>query len=385
MTKKQSESFYHSASLQGVWRSVLLLLFVGLIALTYSCSSDDGTSNEPMLEGKIVSYNEFGGAMVDLTAKDMTKAGFALGDILSITIIGKEFTVPYYDGYYSPTGDYLFVAYPSYPSICFTANNIGLPEELTGLEGETFVVRMKEKGGKIDVQKALSMKYTNIRDDYPSDEAYANARAVKAGNIVSGRLHRASSPFCNDINRANYVSEYLERQKVKTVLNLADTEETILSYDMPSYSRTLWESGNVILCPLKADPTADDFNNRLIEALKKLPSHPAPYIVHCMEGKDRTGYVCALLEGLCGATYEEMVADYLKTYDNFYRITPEKDSGVCDALVSLRLNMCVMYYAGVNDESLLHDIDYAKAFSNFLLAHGMSQQQLDALVQALTD
>ena len=181
------------------------------------------------------------------------------------------------------------------------------------------------------------------------------------------------------------MSEYLERQKVKTVLNLADTEETILSYDMPSYSRTLWESGNVILCPLKADPTADDFNNRLIEALKKLPSHPAPYIVHCMEGKDRTGYVCALLEGLCGATYEEMVADYLKTYDNFYRITPEKDSGVCDALVSLRLNMCVMYYAGVNDESLLHDIDYAKAFSNFLLAHGMSQQQLDALVQALTD
>ena len=385
MTKKQSESFYHSASLQGVWRSVLLLLFVGLIALTSSCSSDDGTSNEPMLEGKIVSYNEFGGAMVDLTVKDMTKAGFALGDILSITIIGKEFTVPYYDGYYSPTGDYLFVAYPSYPSICFTANNIGLPEELTGLEGETFVVRMKEKGGKIDVQKALSMKYTNIRDDYPSDEAFANARAVKAGNIASGRLLRASSPFCNDINRANYVSEYLERQKVKTVLNLADTEETILSYDMPSYSRTLWESGNVILCPLKADPTADDFNNRLIEALKKLPSHPAPYIVHCMEGKDRTGYVCALLEGLCGATYEEMVADYLKTYDNFYRITPEKDSGVCDALVSLRLNMCVMYYAGVNDESLLHDIDYAKAFSNFLLAHGMSQQQLDALVQALTD
>jgi protein tyrosine/serine phosphatase len=32
------------------------------------------------------------------------------------------------------------------------------------------------------------------------------------------------------------------------------------------------------------------------------------YVVHCIEGKDRTGYVCALLEGLCGATYEEIVA-----------------------------------------------------------------------------
>ena len=243
---------------------------------------------------------------------------------------------------------------------------------------------MKEKGGKIDVQQALSMKYTFDRNDYPSDEVYANARAVSTSNIASGRLYRSSSPFNNEINRANYVSEYLERQQVRTVLNLADTEEMIQTYDMPSYSLTLWESGNVILCPLKADPTADDFNNRLIAALKELPSHPAPYVVHCLEGKDRTGYVCALLEGLCGATYEEMVADYLKTYDNYYKVTPEKDPSVCNALVSLRLNMCLLYYAGVNDESLLQDLDYAKAFSNFLLSHGMSQKQLDALVQALT-
>ena len=197
-------------------------------------------------------------------------------------------------------------------------------------------------------------------------------------------LHRSTSPFCNDINRANYVSDYLEHEKVKTVLNLADTEEKMQTYDMPAYSRTLWESGNVILCPLKADPTADDFNNRLIAALKELPSHPSPYVVHCMEGKDRTGYVCALLEGLCGATYEEIVADYLVTYYNFYHITPENDRDVCNTLVSLKLNPCLMFYANVSEEAQLPGVDYSKAFANYLLSHGMSQQQLDALVQALT-
>ena len=55
-------------------------------------------------------------------------------------------------------------------------------------------------------------------------------------------------------------------------------------------------------------------------------------------------YVCALLEGLCGATYEEIVADYLITYYNYY----------------------------------------AKAFSDYLLSHGMSRQQIDALIQAMT-
>ena len=367
--------------------SVIICQLVFSVALT-SCSDDDTTDNTPVLKGKITSYNEFGAAMLSFTETDMTNAGFTLGDVISITIDDKkEIVMPYYDGFYTRNGEFLCVAYPTYPSICFTANNIGLPKELTDLEGHSVTVRMKEKGGCLDVQTALSMKYSNERIEYPdlSDAEFANARTVKAGNIPSGILYRSSSPFSNDIKRDIYVSEYLQQEKVRTVLNLADNEEKMLSYkDIPPYSLSLWKEGNVILCPLKADPTADDYNNRLIEALKQLPSHPAPYLVHCMEGKDRTGYVCALLEGLCGATYEEIVADYLVTYDNYYDINPAKDPVLCNTLVSLRLNTCLMFYANVSDEAQLPNIDYAKAFSSYLLSHGMTQQQLDALVHALT-
>lgn len=367
--------------------SVIICQLVFSVALT-SCSDDDTTDNTPVLKGKITSYNEFGAAMLSFTETDMTNAGFTLGDVISITIDDKkEIVMPYYDGFYTRNGEFLCVAYPTYPSICFTANNIGLPKELIDLEGHSVTVRMKEKGGCLDVQTALSMKYSNERIEYPdlSDAEFANARTVKAGNIPSGILYRSSSPFSNDIKRDIYVSDYLQQEKVRTVLNLADNEEKMLSYkDIPPYSLSLWKEGNVILCPLKADPTADDYNNRLIEALKQLPSHPAPYLVHCMEGKDRTGYVCALLEGLCGATYEEIVADYLVTYDNYYYINPAKDPVLCNTLVSLRLNTCLMFYANVSDESQLPNIDYAKAFSSYLLSHGMTQQQLDALVHALT-
>ena len=367
--------------------SVIICQLVFSVALT-SCSDDDTTDNTPVLKGKITSYNEFGAAMLSFTETDMTNAGFTLGDVISITIDDKkEIVMPYYDGFYTRNGEFLCVAYPTYPSICFTANNIGLPKELTDLEGHSVTVRMKEKGGCLDVQTALSMKYSNERIEYPdlSDAEFANARTVKAGNIPSGILYRSSSPFSNDIKRDIYVSEYLQQEKVRTVLNLADSEEKMLSYkDIPPYSLSLWKEGNVILCPLKADPTADDYNNRLIEALKQLPSRPAPYVVHCMEGKDRTGYVCALLEGLCGATYEEIVADYLVTYDNYYDINPAKDPVLCNTLVSLRLNTCLMFYANVSDEAQLPNIDYAKAFSSYLLSHGMTQQQLDALIHALT-
>lgn len=103
-----------------------------------------------------------------------------------------------------------------------------------------------------------------------------------------------------------------------------------------------------------------------------------------MEGKDRTGYVCALLEGLCGATYEEIVDDYLITYNNFFHLNPGNSPELCNTLVSLRLNTCLMYYAGVSDEAQLPNVDYAKAFSAYLLSHGMNHQQLDALIQVLT-
>ncbi len=382
----QSRSSNSSASSQTCWRSAFLWVFVSLLTLASSCSDEDESNDEPMLKGVISMYNEYDGAMLDFTDADMETAGFSLGDVISVTLDGKTFVVPYYDGYYARKGELLCVAYPGYPSICFTASNTGLSQELLGQEGHAVTIRMKEKGGCLDVQKAMSMKYSNERDEYLtlSDAEFANARAVSGGNIASGVLYRCSTPFSDEINRASFVSDFLESKKVATVLNLADTEEKMQTYDMPPYSRTLWEGDNVILCPLKVDPTADDFNNRLIAALKVLPSRPAPYVVHCIEGKDRTGYVCALLEGLCGATYEEIVADYLVTYNNYYGVTPEKDRDVCNALVSLRLNPCLMHYAGIDDEAALPNVDYAKAFRDYLLSQGMSQQQLDALIQALT-
>ena len=77
-----------------------------------------------------------------------------------------------------------------------------------------------------------------------------------------------------------------------------------------------------------------------------------------------------------------MICDFCD--HNFYWMTPEDAPDVCNTLVTLRLNPCLMFYAGISDETQLPDIDFAQAFTNFLLTHGMSQDQIDALVSALT-
>ena len=107
---------------------------------------------------------------------------------------------------------------------------------------------MKEKCGNLDVQQALGMKYTNDRVNYPdiSDAEYANAHSVSAGMIASGVLHRSSSPFNHSINRDRYVSEYMEKEGIKTVLNLTDTEEDMMTYDMADYLITYDKNKKII-------------------------------------------------------------------------------------------------------------------------------------------
>ena len=40
-----------------------------------------------------------------------------------------------------------------------------------------------------------------------------------------------------------------------------------------------------------------------------------------MEGKDRTGYASSLIEALCGAGYDDLLSDYIKTYEYYYDMT----------------------------------------------------------------
>jgi len=39
-----------------------------------------------------------------------------------------------------------------------------------------------------------------------------------------------------------------------------------------------------------------------------------------VEGKDRVGIVIAVLEGLGGATVDEIVEDYMVSYENYYKV-----------------------------------------------------------------
>ena len=45
--------------------------------------------------------------------------------------------------------------------------------------------------------------------------------------------------------------------------------------------------------------------------------------MHCIEGKNRTGFLLAVIEGLAGANYGEIVRDHMITFANYYGMSEE--------------------------------------------------------------
>ena len=372
--------------------ALVLLLFALAACGTGPASDGKDAGTEPLAarDLAVLHEEEFGGVYLDLTIEDFNALGFAYGDSVDLAFSnGYELKdVPYYNGYYTRNGAPLLVAYPGYPHIKAAVNDGDDLFVLAGLaQGDTGTVTLAEAGKYLEIQQARDIHYRDDREEFPSDEAFANFRAVTAGEIRPGTLYRSASPCDNQHNRAPYVDALLGEAGVKTILDLADNDGKLAGYlrgeDFASpHFLAIYEAGGVIPAALNMNFESRDFREKLASGLTALTEAPGPWLVHCTEGKDRTGFVCMVLEALCGAEYSEIVDDYMRTYDNYYRITPVSDPDRYGVIVAEVLEPMVETLAGEGAD--LRTADLAGAAEAYLLDAGMAPDRVAALRAALT-
>lgn len=339
----------------------------------------------------VIHEKKFGGVYLDITIDEFNALGFEYGDSCDVTFSNgyKLEDIPYYNGYYSKTGHPLISAYPGYPHIDVCVNNGDPLWETAGLkEGDTGTVTLREKGKYLTTQQALAAVYTTNRDDYPSDEAFANFRAMKGGQIAENMVYRSASPCNNEYGRASYASALAEKAGVKFILDQADSKEEIEGYyanptfDM-SWHKGLFDNGDVAALDMSVNYRSQKFAGKLVEGLRQMIAQDGPYLIHCTEGKDRTGFTCALLEALCGASYDEMLDDYMISYDNYYGINKEKDKARYDAVVDAKFNDIALCIGGQPIDGKLDGLDYKAGAKKYLLDAGMTEEEITQLENKL--
>ena len=143
---------------------------------------------------------------------------------------------------------------------------------------------------------------------------------IATTGMGKGVLYRSSSPVNPELGRNTCADAALQAAGVRTVVNLADSAAEMTAY--PGYDQSAYAKCSVIALCLSVDVLAEDFRAGLAKGLRHIIVNEGPYLVHCTEGKDRAGFVSALLECLMGASAQEVCADYMTTYANYYGVVP---------------------------------------------------------------
>ena len=334
--------------------------------------------------GMVTEIEKYGHAVLDVKITDFEALGFTLGDVVTVTAGDYTADMPYLDGYYVDSGEAMLRAYPGkdYLAVCI---NYGKFNEVAKVEvGSEITITMKEKGGAAALQATYSLKYTNDRADYATDEIFANFRPVVMGNIAEGRLYRSASPVNDENSRAATADKLIEAAGVKAVMNLADTDEEMAEYIAAEgfaspYYKSLVDAQAVIALGMPVNYASEEFGEGIVKGLTFLAQHDGPYLVHCTEGKDRAGFTSALLEALMGAKLEDIVADYMTSYVNYYHIDPVADKDKYDLIAEGNVMEMLRAVAGLEKGADLSKTDLAKAAESYLTAHGMKAEDLAAL------
>ena len=331
---------------------------------------------------------EFGGVYIGISIDDFNALGYQYGDSVDIAFSNGQTmeNQPYYNGFYTVPGNTLLVGYPGYDYVKAAIDSGDDLWEVLGLEeGMTATVSLREAGAYLDIQNARNIRYEDERDLYESDEVFANFRAVEAGAIKENILYRSASPCDNQHNRAAFADALMEKAGVRFVLDTADTPEKVEGYladeefASPRFA-SLWAAGRVLPIGLNMNYNSSEFRGKLASGLTEMAENEGPYLVHCTEGKDRTGYVCMVLEALAGASPEELERDYMLTYENYYGITRDTDPDRYDIIVESVFLSMLRSMAGDADISAGSLEEYAAAM---LLDAGMTREALALLRERL--
>lgn len=363
-------------------RRRISILLVLLVVFAFTGAPAPVSSEENRIAGTVTKIEKFGHTVLDVTIEEFNAAGFDLGDIVTVAAGGDEWDMPYLNGYYVDRGLFFLRAFPGTDCIALCIN-YGNFAETTGLGiGDSVTIRMKDKAGALTLQEINNCVFSSDRNDYSSDEEFANFRPV-----IEGKVYRSASPADSRSNQADIADKLIAKAGIRAVMNMENTEEEIIALwegnDSSPYYRGLYDQGNVIILGMPVNFDSDEFADGIVKGFNFLLEHDSPWLIHCLKGKDRAAFASMLLEMLAGWNEDELIADYMLSYMNYFKVEPGTE--IYNMIIERDVKEMMRCIAGLEKGESIAGIDWKAAAENYLLKHGMDRDSIAALESFLQD
>lgn len=196
------------------------------------------------------------------------------------------------------------------------------------------------------------------------------------GNIAPGVLYRSSSPIDPAQGDRRFVADRLLGETgVTAVVNTADCRFRFQGF--AGFDETHYATLDHVALNMGREYGSQGFLEDMRNGLDFISERSGPYLIHGTQGAERAGYVCMVLEALMGASREEILADYLRSYADYYQLSPDSETW---RAVEEQAEGCLMLFTGYWSEAALEKADLAQAAEGYLLRTvGLTQEQVDLI------
>lgn len=374
---------------------VALMLVVSAVgfAIHLNVSEEDRT-----ITTKVNALSDYGDLVLDITSADLTDIGCQIGDKILVTANGIRYNATYVIGYTGIGCMDSFVCENNHPHDGHLVFGIfsGKVTERTGcVVGDTLHL---ERNG-VDPNFPKLQKYMKGLDNDRSafsDEHYCNFRLIESTGMKKGLFYRSVSPFKSDNERSEVTAELYERYGIGYVVSMGDRVDNVDScretYGDSYYPVRLYDAGNAFVDVLSSSLVSVPSDVR--KAMLAITESEGKVVINCNLGKDRTGVIVAMLQSLAGSSYEEIRAEYMKSFVFLYGIEvgSEEYDTLChlmfDQLFYTLANPGIVEQAGNVDWSVLDDyrFDMRGLTLKFLKEMaGMSDKEIEDLVDKVSE
>jgi protein tyrosine/serine phosphatase len=185
-----------------------------------------------------------------------------------------------------------------------------------------------------------------------NDAQAVNFREIRMGKIAPNTLYRSSHPI-KDNDQEKVISLLAARARIAAVLNLSDTNSEIkIKSIFATWYDELFKNNRVIGLGMDFNNNSESFSKKLKKGLQFIINTEGPWLIHCHAGVDRTGFVSIVLEAFMGATLDDIVNDYLQSFNSIYDSSIYGEVNKRDSLVVMQLLSAMGNYMPVNDQNL---------------------------------
>ncbi len=346
----------------------------------------------------VTEIQKYGNMVLSISGSDLLAQGFAYGDGVTVTVNGQSYEMALGSNFSDVEQGSMILRVVIKPEnnedYALIAINMGDLATFAGVatkekteadpgyvwhynEGVevpvTVTIEMKEPGAYYDSWLMNQLVRSENREDYPqlTDAEFANFRAVTTTGVGENKLYRSSSPVNPEINRNKQADAAAREAGIKTFINLADNDQVMRGYE--GFDESYYSNQSIITLNLSVDFAAEDFRLGLADGVRFIAANEAPFLVHCNEGKDRAGFVTAVLECLMGASAEEVTADYMVTFYNYYGVEAGTEQYYAIAKANIQKSLAKAF-----EIDTIEGADLAEEAREYLLAIGVSEEDIAA-------